>query len=457
MRSNSLWFRLLASSAVISAVLLLTAAFLLNAIFVHALERNFDQRLRSAMDGLLASIDISANGKPVLQSQLDDTRFTLPLSGWYWQVRNTTSGETYLASPSLLEQLIPTANNETSTDGSGLFAYSAQDAKGTNLRVIHQDISLFGKPQKYDVRVAGNFSELSGEITSFQHTLFGLLAGLGLALLSALVLQVRFALRPLAAMRRQMNDIRAGKIDHLDENYPNEIQPLATELNLLVDANREIVNRARMQVGNLAHALKTPLSVITNEIGKNASSLAKKLREQLDVMRDQINLYLERARREARAQTAGSSTEIAPVVEALARTVKRMRRDQKIDFQISVPADLLFRGEKQDLEEMLGNLLDNAGKWAKSKCRITAAPLAHENRDARAWLEITVEDDGPGIATHLREQALKRGQRLDETKSGSGLGMSIIIETATMYAGGMALDSSDLGGLKAVLKLPMVV
>ena len=457
MRSNSLWFRLLASSAVISAVLLLSAAFLLNAIFVHALEQNFDQRLRSALDGLLANIDLATNGKPVLQNQLADSRFSLPLSGWYWQVRDTNTDETYLASPSLLEQLIPTTDNHISTDGAGLFAYSAQDAKGTNLRVIHQNISLFGKPQKYDIRVAGNFSELSGEITSFQHTLFGLLAGLGLTLLGALVLQVRFALRPLVAMRRQMNDIRAGKIDHLDGNYPTEIQPLATELNLLVEANREIVNRARMQVGNLAHALKTPLSVITNEIGENASSLAKKMREQLAVMRDQINLYLERARREARSQTAGSSTEIAPVIEALARTVQRIRRNRKLDFQISVPAGLLFRGEKQDLEEMLGNLLDNAGKWAKGKCRVTATPLAHENTDARAWLEIVVEDDGPGIAPHLRAQALKRGQRLDETKSGSGLGMSIIIETATMYAGGMALGSSDLGGLKAVLKLPMAV
>ena len=456
MKSNSLWFRLIASSAVISAVLLLSAAFLLNAIFVHALERNFDQRLSSAMDGLLASIDLSPDGKPVLQNQLADSRFALPLSGWYWQVQDTSGAETYLASPSLLEQHIPTAVNDASTDGAGLFAYSAEDAKGTSLRVIHQDISLFGKPQKYDVRVAGNFSELSGEITSFQHTLFGLLAGLGLALLSALVLQVRFALRPLTAMRHQMNDIRGGKIDHLDGNYPTEIQPLATELNLLVDANREIVNRARMQVGNLAHALKTPLSVITNEIGENASSLAKKMREQLGVMRDQINLYLERARREARAQTAGYSTEVAPVIEALTRTVQRIRRDRKIDFQISIPAGLLFRGEKQDLEEMLGNLLDNAGKWAKSKCRVTATALAHENTDARAWLEISVEDDGPGIAPHQREQALKRGQRLDETKSGSGLGMSIIIETATMYAGGMILEASELGGLKAVVKLPMV-
>src|SRR5471030_911695 len=159
MKSNSLWFRLIASSAVISAALLLSAAVLLNVIFVHALERNFDQRLSSAMDVLLASIDLSPDGKPVLQNQLADSRFALPLSGWYWQVQDNNTGETYLASPSLLEQHIPTAD-DASTDGAGLFAYSAKDAKGTNLRVIHQDISLFGKPQKYDIRVAGNFSEL---------------------------------------------------------------------------------------------------------------------------------------------------------------------------------------------------------------------------------------------------------------------------------------------------------
>lgn len=457
MRSNSLWFRLIASSTAISAVLLICAAFLLNTIFVRALEQNFDQQLRSALDGLLANIDLSPTGKPILQNQLADSRFSLPLTGWYWQVGDTASSEVFLASPSLLEQRIPASAAEATTTPAILSAYSAQDAKGTNLRVIHQDISLFGVPKKYDIRIAGNFSELSSEIASFQRTLFALLGGLGLALLAALILQVRFSLRPLAAMRNQMNAIRSGQIDQLDGNFPAEIQPLADELNLLVEANREVVERSRMQVGNLAHALKTPLAVMTNEVGDNASGLAAKLRQQIEIMRDQVSLYLDRARRAARAHAAGSSTDVAPVVEALARTVQRIQQDRKIQFQITVPAALLFRGEKQDLEEMLGNLLDNAGKWAKSKVSVHTATLHHEVPISRAWFEVIVEDDGPGIPADRREQALKRGQRLDESKSGSGLGMSIIAETAAMYSGILTLEASQMGGLKARLKLPLVV
>ncbi len=447
MRSNSLWFRLIASSAAISAVLLLCAAFLLNGVFVRAVQQNFDQRLRSALDGLLANIELSSDGKLSLQNQLADSRFSLPLSGWYWQVGAADTGELLLASPSLLEQQIPQGDAN----------YSALDTKGNNLRVLRQEVSLFGAPKKYDIRVSGNFDELSGEIAAFQRTLFVLLAGLGLALLAALVMQVRFSLRPLADLRGEMNAIRGGQIDRLNGSYPNEIQPLANELNLLVEANREVVERSRMQVGNLAHALKTPLSVISNEIGASKSGLVVKLREQLDVMRDQVNLYLDRARRAARAQAAGATTEVAPIVEALARTVQRMQRDRRVNFQISVPAELRFRGEKQDLEEMLGNLLDNAGKWASHECKISAVSLKPETPDARAWFEVVVEDDGPGIQPHLREQALKRGQRLDETKSGSGLGMSIIAETAAMYAGVLTLETSVMGGLRARLKLPMVV
>ena len=174
-------------------------------------------------------------------------------------------------------------------------------------------------------------------------------------------------------------------------------------------------------------------------------------------MRDQVNLYLDRARRAARAQAAGSATDVAPVVEALVRTVQRMHPNRKLKFEIKVPVGQRFRGEKQDLEEMLGNLLDNAGKWAAGTCRVSVTAVPANDARLRSWMELVVEDDGPGIPEHLREQAMKRGQRLDETKTGSGLGMSIIAETAAMYSGSFTLEGSPLGGLKAKLKLPAVV
>lgn len=456
MRNNSLWFRLILSSALVSAALLLGAAFLLNAIFVAALQENFDQKLRADLDGILASVELAPNGRPGLQNQLADSRFSLPLSGWYWQVSDAQSNEVLLSSPSLLESKIQSAPVEPLQDKSGTSAYFAADVGAKNLRVVHRDVNLFGSERKFAFRISGNFDELNGEIASFQKTLFAVLSGLGLALLAALFLQTRFGLRPLSEMRRQMNAVRAGQAERLDGNFPSEIQPLANELNLLVEANGEIVDRARMQVGNLAHALKTPLSVISNETDGNSSPLAKKLHEQIEVMRGHINLYLDRARRATRAHAAGAVTEVAPVVEALARTVQRIQHGRKVEFLIDVPAGLRFRGEKQDLEEMLGNLLDNAGKWASTKTRISAHALPGAAPGARAWLEVLVEDDGPGIPAGRRSEALKRGQRLDETKTGSGLGMSIIAETAAMYSGELALESSQLGGLGARLKLPMV-
>jgi signal transduction histidine kinase len=242
----------------------------------------------------------------------------------------------------------------------------------------------------------------------------------------------------------------------LHDDFPQEIQPVADELNLLVQSNFEIIDRARMQVGNLAHALKTPISVLTNEARDSKTPLAAKVKEQIDVMRDQVNLYLDRARRAARAQTIGSATEVEPVLQSLARTLQRINQNRKLTIAVAAPAGLRFRGERQDLEEMVGNVMDNACKWAKSTISVTAALLPASPDAGRAWLLITVDDDGPGIAAENRTAALKRGQRLDESKPGSGLGMSIILETAGMYNGKVELAVADLGGLRVNLQLPAV-
>jgi signal transduction histidine kinase len=243
----------------------------------------------------------------------------------------------------------------------------------------------------------------------------------------------------------------------LHEDFPQEIQPVADELNLLVQSNFEIIDRARMQVGNLAHALKTPISVLTNEAHLSKSPLADKVREQIDVMRNQVNLYLDRARRAARAQTIGSSTDVEPVLQSLARTLQRINQDRGLSIEVAPSAGLKFRGERQDLEEMVGNIMDNSCKWAKSKITVNAIALPTGHDAGRAWFSIIVEDDGPGIAPENRTAALKRGQRLDESKPGSGLGMSIILETASMYNGKVELGDAQIGGLRFSLHLPAVV
>jgi signal transduction histidine kinase len=275
---------------------------------------------------------------------------------------------------------------------------------------------------------------------------------LGAGLLIATLAQVRFGLKPLREMQANLAEIRQGRAEQLKGGYPSEIQPVADELNLLIQSNVEIVERARTQVGNLAHALKTPLSVLTNEAARQEDPLAQKVREQTELMRGHVSLYLDRARRAARAQGIGQVTEVKPVLDALARTLERIHRERGLSIAVTCPDSLRFRGERQDLEEMVGNLLDNACKWAEARVSLSATPASEGA--GRSFLGIVVEDDGPGLPAGERAEALKRGRRLDETKPGSGLGLSIVSEKAAMYGGSVALEDAALGGLRVRLVLP---
>lgn len=456
MRAKSLSLRLILSSAVVSIVLLVTAAVLLATLFQQALERNFDSRLQAVMDGLLANVEPGPQGRPVLIKALADTRFSLPLSGWYWQVRLADgTGGAGLASPSLLEQrLNPDGGMLAGRKPDGVASFYMTDVNGTRLRIIQQNFKLASGDKTYSFLVAGNFDELKGEIEAFRRTLFIVLALLGLGLFAAVLVQVRYGLQPLKRLQARLTAIREGKSDRLDGSFPAEIQPVADELNLLLKSNSEIIDRARTQVGNLAHALKTPLSVLTNEAAAHKGLLATKVVEQTQVMRDHVSLYLDRARRAARAQGLGAVTEIRPVLDGLARTLERIHRDKGIAVSVSCDPAIKFRGERQDFEEMAGNLMDNASKWAKRQVAVEARLGATGGQQGRSWLTFIVDDDGPGLPANRRADALKRGQRLDETKPGSGLGLSIVKETAVMYNGNIALDDAPLGGLRVRLILP---
>ncbi|MFM8748371.1 MAG: sensor histidine kinase [Aestuariivirga sp.] len=446
MRPSSLSRRLILSSALVSIVLLAATGLLLASLFAAALERNFDERLRAVMDGVLANLEVTVDGAPKLTGALADPRFGLPLSGWYWQVTPVDAGKD-LASASLLEQRLVVP------DGGG-GAFFLADSNGVTLRAIAQVFTLPGSNREFSVLVAGNYDALRAEEKAFSRALALSLLLLGLGLLLAIFLQVRFGLRPLRAMQANLMAIRQGQAEQLKGDYPAEIQPVAEELNLLIQSNAEIVERARTQVGNLAHALKTPLSVLTNEAAGQDDLLAAMVREQAALMRDQVNLYLDRARRAARAQGLGAAAEVKPVLDALARTLSRINQDRRIAISVDCPEGLRFRGEKQDLEEMAGNLLDNACKWASGRVTVSAALDPALASAGRSFLRLTVEDDGPGLPAEKRAEALKRGRRLDESKPGSGLGLSIVAETAAMYQGSITLGGAALGGLSAGLILP---
>ena len=329
-----------------------------------------------------------------------------------------------------------------------------------SLRVA-ETIYVFGegkKARRYSVAVGGTLGETEASLGSFRTRLSLSLALAGVGLLAVTLFQIRFGLLPLHKVEQGLAAIRSGEAVRLDAGLPQEIQPLQLELNALLKSNQEIVERARTHVGNLAHALKTPLAVMVNEARDDPSPLARKVAEQAELMHTQVNLYLERARMAARIGVIGRVTEVGPVAESIIRALERIYRDRQLTFAVECPAGTRFQGERQDLEEMLGNLLDNAAKWARTKVLLTAIPTLPNGAAGTAnWLEIRVDDDGPGLTPEQLAEPILRGRRLDETKPGSGLGHSIVADLAHTYGGKLELQRAEAGGLSARLTLPLAV
>ena len=271
---------------------------------------------------------------------------------------------------------------------------------------------------------------------------------LGAGLVGAVVFQVRFGLRPLFALRREVASVRRGKAEQIAGRYPVELEPLAHELNALVAHNQEVVARQRTHVGNLAHALKTPLSVMLTESRQTAGPLGEVVERQAEVMRQQVDHHRRRARAAARTPGRGERTEVADVLDELARTLTRIFQDKGVDIDWDAEDGLYFQGERQDLLELAGNAMETACKWCVGRVRVRAVPLSDER------LRLTIEDDGPGRPPERRPDVLRRGARLDESAPGSGLGLSIIDELARAYGGELRLETAPLGGLAVVLDLP---
>lgn len=453
MGPRSLALRLFASAAAWTLVVIPAAAVLLVSLYQQAVERNFDARLNVYMTSLVASTTAEAGDTPQDSANLGDPIFTIPFSGWYWQIRPLRGAERPLyVSDSLLDQQLELpstdgiAPDETLTRRS--YALGPDDQ---NLRIVEREIRPGSSESPgYSYAVAGDAAEIDADLAEFTTMLILALALLGLGLLAATFFQVRFGLLPLRAIRHDLAAIRSGSAESLEGELPDEIKPLQTELNALIQSNRDVVERARTHVGNLAHALKTPLSVISNEARTHQGPLSDKVVEQAEIMRTQITHHLDRARVAARSGVIGDVTEVTPVLEALKRTLDRIYGERGITLEVSIGSGLKFQGEKQDLEEMAGNLMDNACEWAKGHVVVRGEQLPGEARFA-----VTVDDDGPGLTKAERERVVQRGQRLDESKPGSGLGLSIVADLAHLYKGRFELEPSPEGGLRARLTLPM--
>ncbi len=455
-KSQSLVWRLVRGAAMWALPLLLLTALTLTWLYRNTTYRSFDDPLVSAVTSLIASAEV-AEGQLSLSREPLDPRYQRALSGRYWLVgflQDDGLIEPIAGSRSLYDATLKLPNSAVmklqAQQGAEIRSYSEGPDADEPLRLVARQVVLPNMKAPVVVVAAADSRAASRSIRNFAFISLGLMLLISVGLITAVVTQVRSGLKPLFDLRDKVADVREGRAAQVDGTYPSEIQPLANELNSLVTHNKDIVERARTHVGNLAHALKTPLAVLQNEAKSAESELGGVVGRQTEIMKSQVDHHLRRARAAARGQAIGVSTDVNATFQALARTLGRIYNSKHIDFDIDLAPGLVFRGEKTDLEEMAGNLMDNACKWTSTTIRIHTQP----NPADEARFIITVSDDGPGMPDNQYQEALKRGARLDEATPGSGLGLAIVDDLARAYKGSLTLGRSDMNGLKATLILP---
>ncbi len=433
----------------VSAIVWLIAALAVTFVVLTGLFRNtvvstFDTNLIDHVDELVSLTQVAPDGHVVLKRHPADPRFNKQASGWYWSVASSRGWSEH--SHSLDGFRLPAMPASVAL-GPDPEPYRISGPGGNDIRVIGRSVTPPGTDQRLTVFVAGPVSVIDAAADRFNGILFLSLAAPGGGLLLAVVFQVRFGLGPVRSIQRSLGEVRAGRRARLDDDLPRELAPLAAELNALLDHNDKSVERTRRQMGDLAHALKTPIAVIGNAAQQVDGEAGETLRQQVEIMSDSVNHHLARARAAGSARIIGARTPVYPVVAALRQALARIHAGDTWEMDVSMPAEIAFRGERQDLEEMLGNIMENACNWSHGHIRISGA------RDGGELL-IVVEDDGPGIRSEDRQTALDRGGRLDESVPGSGLGLSIVRDIAGLYDGALQLTDSPLGGLAARLRLP---
>ncbi len=452
---DSLAARLIAAALIWTVFGLAIGGFVLSRAFSSAVQDNFDTTLQVDLDGLIAAAEPDPQGGVVLEERFLNRRFERVYSGLYWQIAPLQPNQPLQISHSLFDRAIKLVDAH---EESGLTWAYADGPDGQKLRVLARRVEFpitatarTDDSRAYTFLVAGNMAQLDDEIADFNGTLIWAFGVLGAGLIVAVVLQVRVGLQPLRRVSEALARIRDGKARRLEGRFPVEIAPLAAELNSLIGHSEEVVGRARTHVSNLAHFLKTPLTVLSSEAEAQPGPLADAVKRQVDSMRRQVDHYLARGRAAGALDVLGNRTKVKSVLDDLTRVLARIHAERGVAITANCPPTLFFRGERQDLEEMAGNLIDNACKWAKSRVAVKADPIP-----GARW-ELTVEDDGPGLAPEDRGRVLERGERLDESMPGSGLGLAIVDDIAKLYGGSLSFGRSALGGLEVRLSLPAIV
>ena len=452
---NSLAARLLATTIAWTVLALLVTGLVLTALFRSNAEQEFNGLLLAHTYNLMGSIDIDPSGDISASPNLGDPRFLTPQSGWYWTIARAANPTEPLAHSRSISGgpiELPDVSEQPFND---LFQriYVREEAGGDLVQRLEAQVSVGDQDALFQVMVAASRVGLEARISQFRTTLVLAFLLFGIGTIIATYFVIRFGLQPLKHAARALNQVREGDSDHVEGDYPKEVAPLVSEINGLIGANRAIVERARTQVGNLAHALKTPLAVIANETRSKKDRRSETIADQTGLMQSQIQTYLNRARIAAQSGTITARAPVQPLLAELVRVMGKLSPDLKFDSKC--PSTLVFAGEAQDLQEILGNLLENASHYARSRVVVSAAPLPIST-GKRPTFELMVEDDRRGVTKAQRAEILKRGKRLDESVPGSGLGLSIVKDIVDEYGGDISLSESSLGGLAIVMILPMV-
>lgn len=457
--SVSLARRITIAAAIWGVVVLIGGAVALSAVYraqtLALVEQDLQETLITLSRELIREDAFLPDGR-ITNTDRDffpsDARFQTQYSGEYWAVVGLNPDMSIAGdfrSRSLWDEDVPVTPEliARAAEQPGVTQFGNYEGPADQRsRVAAQAIVIENRATPLILVAAADRTPNDIAANQFRNLLLGTMIALFGGVFAAMVLGIRYSLTPLSRLEADIVRVREGETQKLQGDYPSEVRPLTEEVNKLIEHNREVVERARTHVGNLAHALKTPLAVLKNE-ATGDTRLDDVVRRQSAAMQTNVEHYLKRARMAARAESIGVRTDVRPVIDSLARLLNRLFDARGIEVTVEGPASVLFRGEQQDFEEMAGNLMENACKWAATEVRVTILDTPQE-------LVITVEDDGKGLTEEERAAALKRGVRLDETTPGTGLGLSIVKELAELHKGRLELGVAGLGGLAATLRFP---
>ena len=440
---NSLALRLFLSASVWIIFTLFSGGLLLSNVFRESTQKAFEDKLNFFMETLIGASRVDSTSSITVVSELGDPRFFRPYSGWYWQINEKS--KTLVRSRSMWDQVFTL--DKRLIGGRAKFIdetlrQSAQNNPGVssqNLVVIQREISFPGMSTPITFMVSGNTNEFEKNISRYNNILVSSLVLLGLGLFVSVFLQVKYGLLPLEKIKNSLFKIRNGDATKLEDIYPTEVSPLAKEINTLLDHNEKIISRAKMNVGNLAHALKTPVAVIKNHITVKKNDDV--IDSQMIVIENYINKYLQKARASATSKLKKTKIDITEVIMKMRQIFKKINPELKIIFK-SNNEKFLIAGSEDDIDEIIGNVMENACKWTKTQVIIEIFKTSKDQ------IKLCISDDGPGLPEKKMKEVFDRGFRLDEQTQGTGLGLNIVKDAVENFSGSVWLEKSKFGGLK---------